>query len=123
MTVKFATKKEEARSKDPVMVANKILSTKKIDQTTKPKVVIQTINPEAIAKEKNTLIDDKIFLNHKVLRLLVDEELLEGMNASWMTYSRKKLLASNILEQMRKDNINHIKLKGIAPKKFLLTFD
>lgn len=45
------------------------------------------------------------------------------MEASLIAYARNHMSAATILRQMHKDNIKHIKVKGIETNKFLLTFD
>lgn len=81
-----------------------------------------SLNQELINKEKDLFTDKKEHVNHIVLRLSVEEDALEEMEASLITFSRGEVTAFSIRLAMHKENINHIKVKHLMPNKFLLTF-
>lgn len=81
-----------------------------------------TFSPERIAQKKYVLTDEKENLNHRVLRLSVEKEALEEMEASLIAQARNQDSASTILSKMKQVGLHHIKVKEISSQKFLINF-
>lgn len=74
-------------------------------------------------EDKTILLnDDKVNLNHRVLRLSLEEDTKDEIDRSLIAYSRMVISVPKLVKMMEKDNIRDIKVQRLEKQKFLLTF-
>lgn len=88
--------------------------------TKDPKFTILGLDMQS--KDEPLFGDNKNTLEHRVITLSLDKEVVEEMEASLIAWARAHFSVQSILKYLEKEGTTSIKVKKLSPLKFLLTF-
>lgn len=113
---KWPYQKSDRKSTPEILKKDQNESFPSIKDSTKVKDPnYSTFSPERIAKKTLIHTNEKENLNHRVPRLIVEEDAKEEMEASLIALARGKIKVLLVLDKLRKDGFYNIKVKEIHP--------